>query len=87
MLNVSTTGAALVGRTVPAFEPGTTVIIDCGNSLLRAAIARIVPGKEADTSYYGLQFVDPSPDVLEDLLSHANVAPRELLEQYWSNAS
>jgi len=87
MLNVSATGAALVGGTVPEFEPGATVIIDCGNSLLRATIARIVPSGEEDTSYYGIQFIDLSPDVLEELLEHANVAPRELLEQYWSNAS
>lgn len=87
IVNMSATGAAIVAQTVPELEVEQRVVIEYREAVMRATIARIVPGVEEGTSYYGVQFIDPDPDLLDRMLSHANVAPRELLELYWSQAS
>ena len=86
MVNVSATGAAVVATTVPDLDRHSVVTLDCGGPSFDATVRRIVAGKEPDVSYYGLQFINPSADVIDLLLSHAGVAPRDVLEDYWRRA-
>lgn len=86
LVNVSTTGAAVVAETVPEFGRDSLVVIDCAGRSVEATIRRVVPGGSDGVSYYGLQFVDPDPAVLEVLMSRTDAETRAALEDYWNTA-
>jgi len=86
MVNVSTTGAAVVADTVPDFECHSLVTLECEGLTITAAVQRIVPGDHDGVSYYGLQFVDPPPAAIELFMSRTDAATRAALEEYWRTA-
>lgn len=87
MVNVSTTGAAVVASAVADFERGSLVVLDCDGVAIEATIRRIVPDAEReDVRYYGLQFVNPDSAAIERLLSRTEAASRAVLEEYWRHA-
>jgi hypothetical protein len=87
VVNVSATGAAIVGPTVPELQVQHLLPVQCGDKQLVSRIRRIVPSSsDPDVSFYGVQFIDPAPDAIELLLSQVAVPSREELEELWNRA-
>jgi hypothetical protein len=84
--NVSATGAAIVAPTAADLRRDQVLELDCEGLAASARIRRIVPGSRPGVSYYGVQFVDPSPEVVDLLLSRAGLPRAEDLEAQWNRA-
>ena len=84
--NVSASGAAIVAPTAADLRCDQVLELDCDGLAASARIRRIVPGSDPGLSYYGVQFVDPSPEVVDLLLSRAGLPRAEDLETYWNRA-
>ena len=86
MVNVSASGASVVAPIAPELVRHQLVGLECDGRRFLGSIQRVVPAERPGVAYYGIQFVDPAADVIELLLSHAGVAPRAVLEDYWRRA-
>jgi hypothetical protein len=84
--NVSASGAALVAPTAADLRCDQVLELECDGLPASARIRRIVPGSEPGVSYYGVQFVDPSPEVVDLLLARAGLPRAEDLEAQWNHA-
>ena len=84
--NVSATGAAIVGPTVPDLRPAHLLPLDCGGLSVVSRIQRIVASPDPEVSFYGVQFIDPHPDAIELLLSQVEIPSRDQLEELWNRA-
>ena len=84
--NVSATGAAIVGPTVPDLRPAHLLPLDCGGLTLISRIQRIVVSSDPEVSFYGVQFIDPDPNAIELLLSQVEIPSRDQLEELWNRA-
>jgi hypothetical protein len=84
--NVSATGAAIIGPTVPDLQPRHLLPLDCGGLGVVARIQRIVPSADPEVSFYGVQFIDPDPNAIELLLAQVEIPSRDELEELWNRA-
>jgi hypothetical protein len=84
--NVSATGAAIVGPTVPDLRAQHLLPLDCGGLSVVSRIQRIVPSPDPEVSFYGVQFIDPDPNAIELLLSQVEIPSRDQLEELWNRA-
>jgi hypothetical protein len=86
-LDVSTSGIGVRASTVPTLQPGAVVELVVGDQRVSARIRRIAPTDDADTTDYGLEFIDPPPAFLETVLTQAGALSSEDLEMFWRHAS
>ena len=84
--NVSATGAAIVGPTVPDLRAQHLLPLDCGGLSVVSRIQRVVESSDPEVSFYGVQFIDPNPDAVELLLSQVEIPSRDQLEELWNRA-
>ena len=87
ILNVSATGAALLARTVEILRHKDIVVMTYGTFRVRVSIARIVQTSDPTLTYYGVQLVNPDPALIDELMSHTEVAQRETLEDFWRRSN
>jgi hypothetical protein len=84
--NVSPTGAAIVGPTVPELRAEHILPLECGGLSVVSRIKRIVVSSDPAVSFYGVQFIDPNPNAIELLLSQVEIPSRDQLEEIWNRA-
>jgi hypothetical protein len=87
VVDVSPSGMAVVAPTVADLPVRSVVPVDFDRFTTRVAIRRVEPTAIPGESRYGLQFLDPSPDLIEALLGFGGAAPRETLEAVWRRAT
>lgn len=84
VLDVSASGLSVVAPTVDELPVRSVVPIRHGRHATRTVVRRVEPTDDPAITRYGLQFLDdPSPDLIDDLLSYAGAEPRQALEDTW----
>ena len=87
VVDVSPSGIAVVASTVPDLPVRSVVPIRFDRYATRAIVRRIEPTDSPERSRYGLQFLDPAPDLIDALRSFSGAVPREQLEALWRRST
>ena len=84
--DVSAAGIGIVAPTVPSFQRGTRVHINCYGEDGNVVIRRVSPTDDPTLTRYGVELVMPSRELVEVLLAKSEVAARSELEEQWNRS-